>query len=391
MAFQPPSPLELDAVRRKFIDLLVLQSTPFCNLDCSYCYLPNRTDRRRMELELLDRIFAMVLASPFVGPQLAIVWHAGEPLTLGTDYYRKANALIERYRRAETNVVQNFQTNGVLINDEWCAFFKEFSLRPGLSIDGPAEYHDLRRRYRNGKGSHAAAVRGLRALRRAGLRVHVISVVTEAALDSADAWFEFFLGEGIESVAFNVEEIEAANITSSLLKPDSPTRFRAFFRRFLERNETAGRPIELREFAGASAAIQHGCGDRHELEPLRILSVDVEGKAYTFSPELVGAHHDRYGDFSIGSMLAQDLPSLLASPALASQFVEIRAGVERCAATCSYFPWCGGGSPANKLFENGTFDSAETMFCRLTRQGVLEETLAAIERVLDRRPSASVE
>ena len=97
MAFASPAPLELDAVRRKFIDLLVLQSTPFCNLDCSYCYLPNRSDRRRMDGDLLDQIFEAVLPSPLVGPQITVVWHAGEPLTLGTDYYRKAASLIAKH------------------------------------------------------------------------------------------------------------------------------------------------------------------------------------------------------------------------------------------------------------------------------------------------------
>ena len=87
MPFQPPQLPVFDAVRRKFMDLLVLQSTPFCNLDCSYCYLPGRSDRRRMSAELLERIFAVVLPSPFVGPRLTTVWHAGEPLTLGVDYW----------------------------------------------------------------------------------------------------------------------------------------------------------------------------------------------------------------------------------------------------------------------------------------------------------------
>lgn len=382
MTFKSPEPLELDAVRRKFMDLLVLQSTPFCNLDCSYCYLPHRTDRRRMGPELLERIFDVMLRSPLVGPRLSIVWHAGEPLTLGVEYYRHASALIDKRRPLSTVIVQTFQTNGVLIDEAWCAFFKEFGIRPGLSIDGPAGYHDARRRYRNGKGSHADALHGLRLLRKAKVPFHVIAVVTDAALDAADQWFDFFRAEGVGSLAFNVEEIEAANVSSSLAVADAIVRFRQFFARFVSRNEAAGNPILLREVQGARSAFQYGCGDRHELEPLRILSVDVEGRAYTFSPELVGTRHERYDGFSIGNLLTDDLETLLRSPELARQFADIRAGVERCARACRYFRWCGGGSPANKLFENGSFDSTETMFCRLTRQSVLEETLLALERTL---------
>jgi uncharacterized protein len=382
MAFASPAPLELDAVRRKFIDLLVLQSTPFCNLDCSYCYLPNRSDRRRMEGDLLDRIFETVLPSPLIGPQVTVVWHAGEPLTLGTAYYREAAGLIAKHRRPDTVVTQNFQTNGVLIDDDWCAFFQEFSVRLGVSLDGPEKFHDARRRYRNGKGTHAQALRGVRKLKEKGIPFSLIAVVTDGALDAADEWFEFFVAEGIHDIGFNIEEIEADNKQSSLQSADAIARYRRFFARFIELNECAGEPILLREHQGAMGAIRFGCGDRHELEPLRILSVDVEGRAYTFSPELVGGKHERYDDFCIGNLRESDLPSLLASPKLARQFHDIRAGIERCAQTCPYFNWCGGGSPSNKLFENGTFDSAETMYCRLAKQVVLEETLSSMERRL---------
>ena len=105
-------------------------------------------------------------------------------------------------------------------------------------------------------------------------------------------------------------------------------------------------------------------------------------KAYTFSPELVGARDPRYGDFSIGNIVTDDLEALLGASALALQFRDIRAGVEKCRSDCTYYRWCVGGSPSNKLFENGRFDSSETMYCRLARQGVLEETLAALERNL---------
>jgi len=309
---------------------------------------------------------------------------------MGPQYYREAFAVAERFRRPDTNVVHNFQTNGVLINEEWCEFFKLHGITPGVSLDGPASYHDSRRRYRSGKGSHADALRGMRLLRQHAVPFHVIAVVTSASLDAADELFDFFQAEGVVNLAFNVEEIEAANATSSLIAPDASQRFRRFLAQFIKRNHVAGFPLALREFLGAAGAIRHGCPDRHELEPLRILTIDVTGKAYTFSPEFAGTSHEHYGDLSIGSLLTDDLVTLLQSPQLARQFADIRAGVDRCAGTCLYYEWCGGGSPANKLFENGTFDSSETMFCRLARQGVLEETLASIERQLDDRTPSRV-
>ena len=74
------------------LELLVLQPTPFCNIDCSYCYLPNRQSTRRMSAAVLDRVFAEVFASGLVRKAFTIVWHAGEPLVLPPVYYQDAIA-----------------------------------------------------------------------------------------------------------------------------------------------------------------------------------------------------------------------------------------------------------------------------------------------------------
>src|SRR5205809_860381 len=73
-------------------ELLVLQPTPFCNINCTYCYLPARTDRRRMSAAVLDATFRGVLQSRFVRNELTVVWHAGEPLALPPDWYEAAFA-----------------------------------------------------------------------------------------------------------------------------------------------------------------------------------------------------------------------------------------------------------------------------------------------------------
>ena len=61
------------------LQLLVIQPTPYCNLDCDYCYLPNRDDRHRLPLELLEAALERVLESPYVGGDFTLLWHAGEP------------------------------------------------------------------------------------------------------------------------------------------------------------------------------------------------------------------------------------------------------------------------------------------------------------------------
>ena len=111
---------------------MVVQSTFLCNLDCSYCYLPDRQKKRVFDLNLLPLLIQRILESPYAGPEFALVWHAGEPLTLPTAWYDDAT----------------------LINDAWCDCFQRNRIVVGISVDGPEDIHDAHRRFRNGRGSH---------------------------------------------------------------------------------------------------------------------------------------------------------------------------------------------------------------------------------------------
>src|SRR5262249_19362469 len=105
------------------LELLVVQPTPFCNLDCSYCYLPNRTDTRWMTTETLARAFHWIAESNLVREPFALLWHAGEPLVVPVEWYEQASELL-RQHSADWQVVQCFQTNATLIDAEWCHYFR---------------------------------------------------------------------------------------------------------------------------------------------------------------------------------------------------------------------------------------------------------------------------
>src|SRR5215469_2335703 len=142
------------------IELLVLQPTSFCNIDCDYCYLSNRNDRRKMSLETIRSAVRLVIDSHLVKERLCVVWHAGEPLVLPVQYYDEAFAAIQETVVSRCEISHSIQSNGTLIDDLWCQFLMKHRVRIGLSIDGPALIHDAHRKTRNGKGSHALAMRG---------------------------------------------------------------------------------------------------------------------------------------------------------------------------------------------------------------------------------------
>ena len=96
------------------IDLLVVQPTPFCNINCRYCYLPDRNSKAVVARQTLHNLFTQVFASGWVGECLSVVWHAGEPMVLPIEFYREAFRMIDRLKPAELAVTHSFQTNGTL-------------------------------------------------------------------------------------------------------------------------------------------------------------------------------------------------------------------------------------------------------------------------------------
>jgi uncharacterized protein len=359
--------------------LLVIQPTPFCNVNCSYCYLPNRTSTVRMSTDVLESTFTAVFGASFLGPQLDVAWHAGEPLVLPVAWYADAIACMARHAPPTLVVTHCFQTNGLLLNRKWAAFLAQIGARVGLSIDGPADLHDRHRRTRAGSGTHDGAMRALGMLREHGVPFHVITVLTDAALDEPERLFDFYVRNGITEVGFNVEEIEGVNGISSLSGPTAEARFRAFLARFLSLVWSSPGVLRLREAEATLEAIQaDGPVVDEQNQPFEILTIGVDGSMSTFSPELLGTRHARFASFAFGHV-AQGCAAMAGAPAFRRVAHETQTGIEACARTCAYFRWCGGGAPANKLFETGRFDATETMHCRLTRQIVLDEVLTQVE------------
>ena len=153
-----------------------------CNLDCHYCYylqkelLYPETESFQMPDDLLEEYIIQQIA---IAPEPAIpfFWHGGEPTILGLDYFRKIVALQRKHQPEGRRVTNSIQTNGVLLNEEWCRFFAAEGFAVGLSLDGPQALHD---RYRVTKGqqpTHKQVMQGYRLLRQHKLPVDMLCVV----------------------------------------------------------------------------------------------------------------------------------------------------------------------------------------------------------------------
>jgi len=128
---------------------------PICNLGCRYCFylekknLYKNTSSFHMSPEVLERFIRQYVASQDV-PEVLFAWQGGEPTLLGIDFFHTVVSLQKKYADGK-KISNSIQTNGTLLNDEWCEFLSRDDFLVGLSIDGPRELHDHYRKDKNGK------------------------------------------------------------------------------------------------------------------------------------------------------------------------------------------------------------------------------------------------
>lgn len=344
------------------VEQVILQPTPYCNLDCKYCYLPNRADRSRMTPQLPADVLSFIHSSNLSSPNMQLVWHAGEPLAAGLKFYEEALRHISS-KNFPNSISQSIQTNATLINDAWCAFFKEHHFSVGVSLDGPEFLHDDQRLMRSGKGSFGLAMRGVELLQKHGITPTVIAVITSKSLDYADEIYDFFEKIGIESLGINIEEQDGVNYSKTIHTSNFIEKCFIFFQRLYERSR-AGK-VSIREVERVRGVIFKKSVEIKNMlsQPFRILSVDYAGNFSTFCPELLGMSHKKYGTFSLGNIYKTSLLEVLSSIKFRQIHEDIQEGVRNCEKSCEYFFLCGGGAPTNKLYENGSFESTETFNC----------------------------
>ena len=367
------------------IRLVIIQATSYCNLDCDYCYLPDRQSKHQLSLQLITPIFQRLLTSSFMRGTFTVCWHAGEPLTVPLSFYQKASQIIDKLQHQicsdNTKIVYSVQTNGLLINQEWCDFFQQYPFKVGVSLDGPDFIHDAHRKTRTGLGTHAGTMRGIELLKKNKVDFQIIAVLTADSLNYPDEIFSFFRDNGINRVAFNIEEIEGIHRNSSLNSSHQVERVRAFFQRFWELTAATKGKFQVREFEQISSLILSGkLRVKNELcHPLSIISIDSQGNFSTFSPELLAMKSEQYSDFILGNIRVDSLESVCQTDKFHRLYDDINKGVKECQNTCEYFCLCGGGAPSNKYWENNTFSCSETMACQYNKQTIADIILQGIE------------
>ena len=169
-----------------------------CNLCCRYCYADNRSgmvmshDLLSMALEKIVRYVEKCGFN-----EIHFVWHGGEPLLAGIEFFRHAMAVLKNLTSA-TYCRHFIQTNGLLLDDEFCYFFRQMGFNVGISLDGPSDIHDRFRIKYNSEGTHTEVMEKVRLMEKHGLKMGFNTVINSVSKDKGHSIYKFFqdLGYG---------------------------------------------------------------------------------------------------------------------------------------------------------------------------------------------------
>jgi uncharacterized protein len=191
---------------------------PLCNLNCSYCYYVGKKDLYPgkndpvMNDETLERFIIENIKSSD-GNLINFSWHGGEPLLAGIDFFNKAVHLQRRHLPHGKTIINGIQTNGTLLNEEWCGFLADEKFVVGISLDGPGDMHNINRKTRSNETTLQKVIGGYELLKKHGVIAEILCVVNSGNVKYPLVVYNFFKELGAQYITFLplVEKLSGAD------------------------------------------------------------------------------------------------------------------------------------------------------------------------------------
>lgn len=205
-----------------------------CNLNCEYCYYLEKGNlyttfhNQLMSETLLEKFIEEYLNSQTQN-EVLFTWHGGEPLLRPISFYKKALELQKKYARGR-HIENSLQTNGTMLTDAWCEFFRENNFLIGISIDGPQEFHDEYRRNKGDLPTFVKVMKGIQLLRKHGVEYNAMGVVNDFNADYPVEFYRFFKDIDCRFIQFApiVERVHSKTNGLQLSTPDEEAELTAF-------------------------------------------------------------------------------------------------------------------------------------------------------------------
>ena len=326
----------------KSLTVMIKPASSLCNLRCKYCFYADVAESREipsmgiMSHKTAQKLIENTLRPLSDGDGVTFVFQGGEPLMAGLDFFRsfteKVKAAAEKLR-----VSYSVQTNGTLLNDEWCEFFKEHSFLVGISWDILPDCHNSARVDASGEGTAKAVTDGIRLLKAHLVDFNVLCTLTNAVARHPARVWELIKREGIEYTQFTpcMGELDGGKSPYAL----TPKRFAAFYNALFElwlEDYKKGKYRSIKLFDDAVNLMMYGrptsCGMNGVCTPQ--LVIEADGSAYPCDFYCL----DKY---RLGSITESTPEELLSSPVIA-EFTACGELPKLCG-SCPYRRFCGGG------------------------------------------------
>ena len=315
-----------------------------CNLDCVYCYYTMKprelypdTDKFMMTDEVLESYTHQYL--DLLPERCEFGWQGGEPTMAGKGFFRKAIEFQKRHARDGQVVSNAIQTNGTLLDDEWCEFLAENKFLVGISIDGPGQWHDWFRRDHAGGPSFHRTWAGLELLRKHGCEYNVLVTLNSINAPHAGDTYRYFVNQGVKYLQF-IPVLERA-------EGDEPADFSCTGEQFGRFMLEVFDVWSQRDVGKVSERLIDNC--LHQIiygEPSMCCYASRCANAHVleWNGDLYACDHFVYREWRIGNIMDRPLAELVRDERL-NEFAAMKTDIPRACADCEFLEFCRGGCP----------------------------------------------
>ncbi|HDT2305988.1 TPA: anaerobic sulfatase maturase [Citrobacter braakii] len=312
-----------------------------CNLDCRYCFYIDKPTQPEMDDATLETFIRQhITAQP--GADVMFAWQGGEPTLCGIDFFRRVVTLQKQY--GEGKKIHNaFQTNGILLNDEWCQFLHDNGWLVGISLDGPAELHDAYRVNRSGKPTHHKVVDAIARLRKHQVEFNLLVVVNSLNSQRPGQMYRYLRQLGTPFLQFIplVEYDEDGELTAESVPPQAWGTFLNTVFDIWVREDIGRVFIQLFD-----STLGVWCG--HPAQMCSLSSTCGHAFALEANGDLYQCDHYVHPDFRLGNIHRTSLSELNASPWAAAFGQSKRTTLSAECQACSLLRFCHGDCPKHR-------------------------------------------
>ena len=290
----------------------------------------------------------------------------GEPTLMGLEFFRRSMALQKKYAKNGTRIDNTFQTNGILLNDEWCRFFRENNYLVGLSMDGPKEYHDFYRKDNGGQGTFKRVMQAAGLLQKHRVEFNVLCAVNRKNVDYPLEVYRFFRDElGVNYIQF-IAVVERENycgfqqgetVTGRSVRPEQWGKFLIeIFDEWVRRD--VGQTFVL-NFDGVLAGWLGMAGTVCIFGPTCGL-----GMALEHNGDLYSCDHFVEPKYFLGNILKTPMIELVASDKQRKFGRDKQDMLPRCCRECEVLRICNGECPKNRFLQSSDGEPGLNYLCK---------------------------